>query len=122
MDFLIVLAGGMDANRNERNYMKPNNKTVDLYLNTTDWRTRWPAVKMRYSFGSFLALEYADQMEKLKYIKLPLQKMPVIRSDEKNLPLYHLSFFSGDRRGYDFWDKVLKMTTNQLSLPLPGIE
>lgn len=123
MDFLIVLAGGMDANRNERNYIKPSNKTVDLYLGVNNWRPKWQEAKNQnrhLSFGSFLALEYADQMERLRYIKLPLHKMPVIRNDEKNSPLYHLAFFSRNKLGYEFWDKVLKSAIPQL--PLPGLE
>jgi three-Cys-motif partner protein len=118
IDFLIVLAGGMDANRNERNYSKTSNKTVDTYLGTSEWRIRWQeAQKRRFSFASFLALEYADQMERLRYIIPPLHKMPVIRSDEKNLPLYHLAFFSRDKLGYKFWDQALKYWTDQQSLP-----
>ncbi len=121
MDFLIVLAGGMDANRNEKIYIKPNNKTVDQYIGINDWRSRWQDVKKRgLSFGSFLAIEYDDQMERLGYIKLPRHKMPVVRNDQKNAPLYHLAFFSRNRLGYDFGDKVLRSVDPQL--PLPEIE
>jgi hypothetical protein len=42
--------------------------------------------------------------------------MKEIRSNEKNLPLYHLAFFSKHPRGYQFWDQVLKYGTDQLSL------
>ncbi len=69
MDFLIVLAGAMDANRNERNYTRPANKTVDTYLGINEWRTRWEdPQRRRFGFASFLASEYADQMERLRYI------------------------------------------------------
>lgn len=39
-----------------------------------------------------------------------------VRSNEKNLPLYHLAFFSKHPRGYEFWNQVLKYGTDQLSL------
>ena len=42
--------------------------------------------------------------------------MKEVRSDDKNLPLYHLALFSRSPRAYDFWDQVLKYSTDQTSL------
>jgi three-Cys-motif partner protein len=121
MDFLIVLAVGMDATRNEQFYTRPNNKRVDSFLGVIDWRTRWQEASVKgITFRLFLCQEYANQMETLEYKKVPLTKMKEVRSDEKNLPLYHLAFFSKHDLGYEFWDQVLKYSTDQQSLP--GIE
>jgi hypothetical protein len=67
-------------------------------------------------FRVFLAQEFANRMAALGYLPIGLDKMKEIRSNEKNLPLYHLAFFSKHPRGYDFWGKVLTYGTDQLSL------
>jgi len=121
MDFLIILAVGMDATRNEQFYTRPNNKRVDSFLGISDWRTRWQKASVKgIAFRHFLCQEYANQMETLGYKKVPLSKMKEVRSNEKNLPLYHLAFFSKHDLGYEFWDQVLKYSTDQQLLP--GIE
>ncbi len=118
MDFLIVLAVGMDATRNEQSYSKPGNKHIDHYLGVSDWRTRWREADARgVTFRHFLAQEYANQMEKLGYKKVLLSKMKEVRSDENNLPLYHLAFFSKHELGYKFWGQILKYSTQQQSFP-----
>lgn len=54
-------------------------------------------------------------MESLGYLKQPLDRMRLVRSDEKNLPLYYIALFSRNPRGYEFWDQVLKYSTDQES-------
>jgi hypothetical protein len=54
----------------------------------------------------------------LGYIKVPLNKMREVKSDDKNLSLYHLAFFSKNPRGDQFWNIVLKASTDQLSFEL----
>jgi hypothetical protein len=70
----------------------------------------------RIDFRVFLAREFASRMVRLGYLRTGLERMKEIRSNEKNLPLYHLAFFSKHPRGYQFWDQVLKYGTDQLSL------
>jgi hypothetical protein len=67
-------------------------------------------------FRRFLAQKFADGMTGIGYLPVGIEKMKEIRSDERNLPLYHLAFFSKHPRGYSFWDQVLKYGTDQLSL------
>lgn len=117
MDFLILLALAMDANRFESLYVRETSHVVDDFLGRTDWRTRWVKTKARrISFRQFLARECADQMATLGYLQTGLERMIELRSDENNLPLYHLAFFSKHKLGYKFWDQVLKYGTDQLSL------
>ncbi len=44
--------------------------------------------------------------------------MKQVRSDVKNLPLYHLALFSRHELAYEYWDEVLKYSTPQLRLDL----
>ena len=116
IDFLIVLAVGMDATRNEAIYTRPDNPQIDSFLGDNMWREKWKIESSKIhglSFRHFLAQEYAFRMESLGYLKKPLHKMKEIRSSEKNLPLYHLAFFSRNPKGYRFWDQVLKYGTDQ---------
>jgi hypothetical protein len=55
-------------------------------------------------------------MASIGYLPLPLYKMKEVRSDEKNLPLYHLVLFSRSELAYKYWDEVLKYSTDQTSL------
>jgi three-Cys-motif partner protein len=117
MDFLVLLALHMDANRNYANYIRPGSMKVEDLLGSESWRDRW-AVAQRDAipFPRFLAQEFANSMAGLGYLSRPLYTMKEVRSDEKNLPLYHLALFSRNERAYKFWDDVLKYSTDQTSL------
>lgn len=39
--------------------------------------------------------------------------MKQVRSDEKNLPLYHLALFSRHPLAYKYWDDVLEYNSDQ---------
>jgi hypothetical protein len=41
--------------------------------------------------------------------------MKLVRSDDKNLPLYYLALFSRHDTAYKFWKDVLKYSTDQSS-------
>jgi hypothetical protein len=68
------------------------------------------------SFRRFLAERFARQMTTLNYLQAGLETMLEVRSDEQNLPLYHLAFFSKHPRGYQFWKEACKYDTDQLTL------
>jgi len=119
MDFLIVLAVGMDATRNVALYTAPKNTQIDRFLGSDDWRARWTkAQEKRIPFRHFLAQEYASQMATLGYLNIPIEKMKEVRSDDRNLPLYHLAFFSRNEQGYRFWNQVRKYSTAQQLLDM----
>jgi hypothetical protein len=107
----------MDANRFQALYARESDPTLDLFLGDTDWRGQWRAARSRrVDFRRFLAQQYAARMAAIGYLPAGLEKMKEVRSSEKNLPLYHLAFFSKHPRGYDFWNQVLKYGTDQLPL------
>jgi three-Cys-motif partner protein len=117
IDFLLLLAVDMDAVRNEALYTRPDHPRIDLLLGTTGWRERWDASKRdgQKSFRAFLIDEYTQQMKNLGYLPPPPGTIRGVRSDEKNLPLYLLAFFTKHPRGHDFWKQTLRYATEQIA-------
>ncbi len=117
IDFVVLLAIGMDANRNYDHYVEGDSPKIDEALGNTEWRERWNAAgAQRNTFRRFLALEFSRSMESLGYLPTPPHRMKLVRSDEKNLPLYYLALFSRHDRAHKFWDQVLKYGSDQESL------
>ncbi len=116
-DFLVLLALDMDANRFQSLYAKESSRVIDEFLDDSFWRSKWATSRAQgVDFRVFLAKAFASRMVGLGYLPAGLERMKEVRSAEKNLPLYHLAFFSKHARGYQFWDQVLKSGTDQLSL------
>lgn len=114
IDFLILLALGMDANRNYEHYLKEDSDKVDKFLGSDSWRERWATAQWdAIKFTRFLADEFTRGMAKLGYIPPPRYTMKEVRSGEKNLPLYRLALFSRHERAYKYWEQVLKYSTEQ---------
>lgn len=116
VDFLVLLAIGMDASRNYRHYVDGNSRKIDEALGNTEWRERWKNLEARRKgFRPFLASEFSKSMESLHYLRQDLHQMKLVRSDDKNLPLYYLALFSRSKTASKFWNEVLKYSTNQSS-------
>jgi len=116
MDFVVLLAVGMDANRNYEHYVEGNSTKIDEALGNSEWRERWKSGgARRKDFRQFLPIEFSRSMESLNYIGQPPDRMKQVRSVEKNLPLYYLALFSRHPTAYKFWDDVLKYSTDQTS-------
>jgi three-Cys-motif partner protein len=114
IDFLILLALHVDANRNVEHYLDSGNPKVDEFLDLPDWRERWKIAESQGGrFPRFLAEEYSGQMERFEYLRQPWDRMKEVRSDEKNLPLYRLALFSRHPLAYQYWDEVLKYSSDQ---------
>ncbi len=121
VDFLSVFALHMDANRNISHYASQDNQKIDEFLGLPDWRGRWQEAEAKgIGFPRFLAELFSKQMEGIGYLPVPFHKMKQIRSDVRNLPLYHLALFSKHQRAFDFWDQVLKYSTDQTSFDYYG--
>jgi three-Cys-motif partner protein len=116
VDFIVLLAIGMDANRNYDHYVEGNSKKIDEALGNVEWLGRWKAsTARRADFRKFLATEFSKSMESLGYLPTRYDRMKWVRSNEKNLPLYCLALFSRHKRAHEFWDEVLKYGTDQSS-------
>jgi hypothetical protein len=118
MDFLILQALHMDGNRNLSKYIKEENEKIAQYLGNENWRPEFNQSCKEYSanFVKFLADQYLLKMKSLDY--LPEKNMHQIRSNEKNLPLYYLAFYSKHPRGIDFYKRIEKYSTPQLKLEM----
>ena len=117
MDFLVLLPTYMDAHRNLVSYIETSNMVIENFTGAQDWRVEWKAAESKkQEFGLFVADLFGRQMKSLEYIYNGLSDMILIRSTDKNLPLYHLAFFSRHKRGYDFWKEARKYSDDQLKL------
>ena len=114
MDFLVLLALYMDANRNIENYVKEKAIKIDEFLGLRTWRDRWKIRRQKGTgFPEFLVEEFSSSMETLRYEPQPFYKTKPIRMPERNVRLYRLALFSRHPRAYSFWDEVLKYSTRQ---------
>jgi three-Cys-motif partner protein len=116
IDFLILQALHMDANRNFETYIDSNSAHISNYLGIENWRELFQkeGINNPKNFVRFLAEQYQNQMHNLNYIKE--KHMHQIRSNQKNLPLYYLSFYTKNARGIDFFTKVQQRLKPQISL------
>jgi three-Cys-motif partner protein len=115
IDFLILLALHMDANRNLFNYINENSKKVDEFIDNADWREPFKSGKIPVKeFIKFLSDKYDENMKILGYVE-PVRKHRV-KIDNINVPLYYLAFYSKHERGNDFFQKVEKYLSQQQSL------
>src|SRR5580698_503634 len=114
VDFLVLLALYMDANRNIDNYVKDEVVKIDEFLGSRTWRERWKDRLLEgVLFPQFLAEEFSNSMETLEYQPQPFYKMRPVTISEMSVRLYSLALFSRHARAYDFWDQVRKYSTPQ---------
>jgi three-Cys-motif partner protein len=117
VDFMLLLAVWMDANRAYRRYVQEDATKVDEFLGSDTWRERWSKAQWDGAlFPQFLATEFASAMQTSNYLPTPLHRMKRVKSDEKNLPLYYIALFSRNDLGHKYWDQVLKYGTDQQEL------
>lgn len=114
MDFLILVPTDMDANRNMLRYSQTENKTLDAFFGDPDWRIHWKKSELQGEpFWGFVLKQFASCMEALGYLDHAAEQAELIRSVEKNLPLYRLAFFSRHQLAARFWKEVKKYATPQ---------
>ncbi|MEW5744647.1 MAG: three-Cys-motif partner protein TcmP [Nitrospirota bacterium] len=118
MDFLVLIPSGMDANRNiDAYYMQESSTAIEYFTGSPNWRDEWRAQRGRWdTFGSYFADLFGRQMKALGYIYDGIADMELVRSVDKNLPLYHLAFFSRNRLGQKFWKEARRYSDDQLDL------
>lgn len=66
IDFLVLLAIGMDANRNYDRYVEGNSPKIDEALGNTEWRERWKGLR-----GSTEQLQAVSRLGVLKKHGIP---------------------------------------------------
>lgn len=120
VDFLILFALGMDANRNLVKYYLPETSTkVERFLDDPDWRIKWKDFVDDYGGRPvlFLAREYCTKMEELGYLSIKENQLKAVKYGERIL--YYLALFSKDKLAYNFWDKILTYVEEQMSFQFP---
>lgn len=115
IDFMVLIPV-MDPLRNEGIYVDPSSDVVDLFVGTAEWREEWVKKRNAMSFDAFVAEFFSSRMHQLGYIYGGLQETLLVRSTEKNLPLYRLGFFSRNQLGNKFWREAKKYSNPQLDL------
>lgn len=116
VDFLVLIPSFTDINRNEHNYTRDSNNSLDRYLGTDTWRAKWQSPQRhRMSFGDFIAQEFCLQMRDLQYLYEGPGDLKLIRG-ENNSPMYHLAFFSKNAKGLEFWRETMAKTERQRTL------
>jgi len=118
MDFMVLIPSFMDANRNwVTTYMRPDCTVVDDFLGDLQWRPKWAEAERKGERpGVFILGRFQEQMAEMGYPLKGLQDFVEVRSDCKNLPLYHLSFFSRHDHGNEFWMEARKYSSDQKQL------
>ncbi|TCC94032.1 three-Cys-motif partner protein TcmP [Pedobacter frigiditerrae] len=118
MDFLILIATGMAAKRNENNYSKPNNKTIENFLQDPDWRNDYKGDidTADQSFTQFVTGRLKSSFKLLEYNDIEDFHPVRYRLNGKSVLLYHLAFFSKDKQGNKFWNISKSYVNEQTSL------
>ena len=115
VDFLVLIPA-MDPIRNEGIYYSTNSTIVSDYFGIDSWRDGRPLGDPSVPFDYYVANRFDSQMKLLGYIYGGISETVMIRSTEKNLPLYRLGFYSRNRLGERFWKEAKKYSDPQLSL------
>jgi three-Cys-motif partner protein len=115
MDFMVLIPA-MDPLRNEVTYLDPSNDVVDLFVGTSSWREQWKKEQKKITFDTFIASFFSGQMRRLNYTHGGLEDSLLVRSSEKNLPLYRLGFYSRHPLGSRFWREAKRYSDPQLGL------
>jgi three-Cys-motif partner protein len=117
IDFLILLALMMNANRNLHNFIDEESKVIDLYINKNNWRDSFLKGETRKEdFIKFIADTYDQNMTRLGYKVKNEGLKPKVDADEYNLSLYYLAFYSKDPLGNKFFSEIQKYHIDQQSL------
>jgi len=115
MDFMVLIPA-MDPLRNEMIYLDPSSDVVDLFVGTPSWREEWRKKQKTVTFDTFIASFFSSRMSHLNYTHGGLEDSLLVRSSEKNLPLYRLGFYSRHALGGRFWKEARKYSDPQLGL------
>jgi len=104
LDFLILIATGMAAKRNQGNYIKTTNTTIDNFLDAPNWRSEYKGEidPSDPSFTQFLTGKLKDGFNCLGYTEVEDFHPVKYRLNGKNVILYHLRSFQKISKGTSF--------------------
>jgi spore photoproduct lyase len=124
IDLIITFPEGMDIKRNLSKFIKQSHSILDDFIGDEGWRQLFPRdIKGLNQLTSShieksLVGYYRKNLGKLGYKEIRSGDEILIRSSQKNLPLYYLLFASKHPLGHTFWNKISKISsTGQIKLP-----
>lgn len=125
IDLIITFPEGMDIKRNLSKFIKQSHSILDDYIGDEYWRQLFPRDVKGINQLTSTHIEknligyYRKNLGKLGYKEIRSGDEILIRSSQKNLPLYYLLFASKNPLGYTFWNKISQISpTGQMKLPL----
>jgi len=125
IDLLITFPEGMDIKRNLSKYMRQSQSILDDFMGDKNWRQLFPQDIKSLSELTSSNIEhsligyYRKKLNSLGYKEIKSGDKILIRSSQKNLPLYYLLFASKHPLGHKFWEKISNISpTGQMKLPL----
>ncbi len=115
VDFLILLALQMDANRNFVYYINEQSTKIDKFIGNTNWREPFKEGRIHQKdFIKYLADSYDSNMKSIGYRVDPDLKFKI--ENTSNAPLYYLAYYSKSDVGNDFYKKVEKNQNAQMKM------
>gem|GEM_PF-547914 len=109
VDFLVLIADQMTGGRSEPQLLRKTNTTVELLLDSTDWRER-RATAPTEPFRDFVCREFIESMGRMGFkAGTPMR----INAQGLGVKLYRLCFFSKNELGIKFWEAARKNAPTQ---------
>lgn len=120
IDFIFLLAVGLDLKRNFTKYIKQQDSKIDKFLGNSDWKKKISKYDLSDNdkIAYFIVKEFSEQMSTMGYLKESLHKLKKVTLPEINRVLYYLAYFSKKPIGYTYWDQARKYSSDQLKLEL----
>jgi three-Cys-motif partner protein len=114
VDFLILIPSHMDANREQRVYARPENRTVEHFTGNPTWRAEWATAHVQ--FGTFIVDQLGKSMQRLGYIYNRPGDEVLVTLPQKKVKLYYLAAYSRHPLGSKFWREAKRTSSPQLKL------
>jgi hypothetical protein len=106
----------MDPQRNEKNYLSMSSNVISEYLGDAHWRELRRKQDAASSFDLFIAKTFDAQMKSIGYSYGGKAENVLIRTTDKNAPLYRLGFYSKHPLAEKYWKETKKYSDPQMSL------
>ncbi len=116
VDFLVLIPTGFDANRNQSDYLSPDNTSLDEFFGDQNWRVEWEKIKAKKTkdFALFVLDYFCEKMRGLRYLYEGPEDSMRVTIEENNVLLYHLMLFSRKPLGQRFWSDTKKNISPQM--------
>lgn len=122
IDLVITFPEGMDIKRNLSRYIEQSHCILDDFIGDKNWRKLFPQdiknIDQAHIERSLINY-YRKKLSKLGYQEIKSGDEILIRSHQKNVPLYYLLFASKHSLGHKFWEEISKISpSGQISMGL----